>query len=105
MKKIMKGLRDFSQITDEKDFPDIKVLTFLAKTCLHNAYFPNNYLYPFEIKRVTFTTLGTLQKTNDDIESKFLVAMFFIFRGLIRDILLNPHNVYPDGTLTNNEVM
>ena len=88
-------MRKFSQIKTDKDFPNAKVLTFLAKTTYPDSYYPNGYLYQFEINRITFTTLGTLKKTEDEdqTESKFLVAMFFIFRILIRDILLKPEQV------------
>lgn len=104
MKKIMKGLRSLSKISDEKEFPNIKILTFLAKTTNPDSYFPNYYLYDFELKRITFTTLGTLAKTGEDTESKFLLAMFFIYRILIRDILMNPQNVYVGQQLNNKEV-
>lgn len=99
-------MREFSELSDEKEFPNIRILTFLAKTTHAGAYYPNEYLYDFELRRITFTTLGTLKQRDsiDDHESKFLLSMFFVFRSLIRDILLNPQNVYRNQPLDNHSV-
>lgn len=99
--ELITSLREFSQTGPGKSFPKPEILQFLARTTHPDAYYPNGYLYQFELKRLTFTTIGTLKKKEEDTESKFLVAMFFVFRSLIRDILLNPEQVFAQSKLNN----
>lgn len=95
MIKIADGLVNFVNAGPNKLLESPLVTDFLTFAFSDYSYPPDVYFYPEEIDKLKFTFSGAMKNENP-LVNRALIGNFFIFHGLIREILFKSQEHWPN---------